>query len=73
MKCRFQYLGNDLEEVRGRTIHDDNTYVNLPLLPLPNVVLVPGQTIPLHVFPPSTIAMIQNVLDRDKTFGIVTM
>ena len=69
----FQYLGNDLEEVRGRVIHDDDTYVNLPLMPLQNVVLVPGQTIPLHVFPNHTVAMLRNVLDQDKTFGIVTV
>lgn len=68
-----QYLGNDLEEVRGRTIHEDDACVSLPLLPLPNVVLVPGQTLPLHVFPNNTVAMIRRVLDEDKTFGIVTV
>ncbi|XP_070192789.1 protein cereblon-like isoform X2 [Littorina saxatilis] len=66
------YLGDDLEEVRGRTVHEDNTVVTIPLLPLPGVVLVPGEVIPLHLFQQQLIAAIRRLADTDKTFGVVT-
>ncbi|XP_076469200.1 protein cereblon-like [Babylonia areolata] len=66
------YLGDDLEDVRGRTLHEDNAVVMLPLLPLPGVVLVPGQVIPLHLFQQQLIATIRHLADTDKTFGVVT-
>lgn len=65
------YLGNDLEEVRGRTIHDDESLITLPIIQLPGIVLIPGQTIPLHLFHQHTVAMIKGVVDTDKTFGVV--
>ncbi|KAK3103864.1 hypothetical protein FSP39_022508 [Pinctada imbricata] len=65
------YLGDDLEEVRGRTIHDEESKITLPIIQLPGVVLVPGQTIPLHLFHQHTVAMLKGVVDTDKTFGIV--
>ena len=68
----LQYLGDDLEEVRGRTVLEDDSYLELPLLSLPGVVLVPGQTLPLQLCQPSTVSMIRNLLDKDKTFGMVT-
>ncbi|KAL8602511.1 hypothetical protein ACOMHN_065383 [Nucella lapillus] len=66
------YLGNDLEDVRGRTVLEDNAVVMLPLLPLPGVVLVPGQVIPLHLFQQQLIATLRRLADTDKTFGVVT-
>ncbi|XP_014770294.1 protein cereblon isoform X1 [Octopus bimaculoides] len=66
------YLGEDLEEVRGRTIHDDEACISLPIITLPSVILVPGQTIPLHLFQSHTVAMMKNLLDKDKTFGVIT-
>ncbi len=69
----LQYLGNDLEEVRGRTVLEDDSSLELPLLSLPGVVLVPGQTLPLQLFQPNTVAMMRNLLDKDKTFGMVTV
>lgn len=66
------YLGEDLEEVRGRTIHDDEACITLPIITLPSVILVPGQTIPLHLFQSHTVAMMKNLLDKDKTFGVIT-
>jgi cereblon len=68
----MQYLGSDLEEVRGRTVHDDNAVVTVPLVPLPGVVLVPGQVIPLHLFQQHLIAALRRLADTDKTFGVVT-
>ncbi|GAB1601965.1 protein cereblon-like isoform X1 [Argonauta hians] len=66
------YLGEDLEDVRGRTIHDDEACISLPIITLPSVILVPGQTIPLHLFQYHTVAMMKNLLDKDKTFGVIT-
>ena len=68
----LQYLGDDLEDVRGRTIHEDDSIVTLPLLCLPGVMLCPGQTIPLQLFQPHIVAMMQRVRDDDKTFGLLT-
>ena len=71
--CRsVQYLGDDLEDVRGRTVHEDNMLVTVPLLPLPDVVLVPGQVIPLHIFQQQLVAMLRRLADADHTFGVVT-
>ncbi|XP_033122255.1 protein cereblon-like isoform X2 [Anneissia japonica] len=66
------YLGNDLEEYSGRTIHDDESYVSLPLMPITNVVLIPGQTIPLQLIEPRAISMMRHVLQKDRTFGVVS-
>ncbi|KAK2180255.1 hypothetical protein NP493_452g04005 [Ridgeia piscesae] len=70
--CQPLYLGDDLEELRGRTVHEDDSYISLPILSLPGVVLLPGQTLPLHLFQPSTVSMMSHVIEGDKTFGIVT-
>ncbi|XP_078678417.1 protein cereblon-like [Branchiostoma floridae x Branchiostoma belcheri] len=66
------YLGSDHEEYSGRTVLDDESYVNLPLLTLPSVVLIPGQTLPLQLFQPQTISMMRHVIQKDRTFGLVT-
>ncbi|KAL5014117.1 hypothetical protein ScPMuIL_008387 [Solemya velum] len=65
------YLGEDLEELRGRTILDENSQVMLPIVSLPGVVLIPGQIIPLSLFHQHTIAMIKSSVEADKTFGVV--
>ena len=44
--------------------------VELPLFPL-NVVLFPGQTLPLHIFEPRYRIMVQRCIDNDQPFGIV--
>ena len=76
VECEFclfslQYLGADLEDVQGRTIHDDDCHITLPVLSLPGVVLLPGQMLPLFLFQPSLVAMIKQVLDRDRTFAYI--
>ncbi len=44
--------------------------VELPLFPL-NVVLFPGQTLPLHIFEPRYRAMIQRCIEEDAPFGVL--
>ena len=47
-----QYLGEEMDEFSGRTYHEPGTHVILPLLTLPGLILVPGQTLPLNLFQP---------------------
>ncbi|PSN56203.1 Protein cereblon [Blattella germanica] len=65
------YLGEDLEELRGRTLLDDDSTQLLSLLPQPDVVLVPGQTLPLMVFYPPTVNMLRELVHNHGTFGVV--
>jgi len=45
--------------------------VELPLFPLPESVLFPGQPLPLHIFEPRYRIMINTVLDTDRRFGVL--
>lgn len=44
---------------------------NLPLFPLPEVVLFPGMNLPLHIFEDKYKEMISGCLENDKRFGVV--
>jgi len=69
---RHSYLGEG-REVAGRTILEDDVSISLPLLNQPGLALVPGQLLPLHLFHPSVISMIRNVIQTTKTFGVVSL
>nr|CAD7427466.1 unnamed protein product [Timema monikensis] len=71
LPLKHSYLGNDLEELQGRTMLDDDSIQTLALLPQPGVVLVPGQTLPLSVFYPPTVSMLRQSIATDRTFGVV--
>ncbi|CAN5229561.1 LON peptidase substrate-binding domain-containing protein [soil metagenome] len=43
----------------------------LPLFPLPEVVLFPDRPMPLHIFEPKYRLMVNTILDGDKSFGIL--
>ncbi|MBC7882192.1 MAG: LON peptidase substrate-binding domain-containing protein [Anaerolineae bacterium] len=43
----------------------------LPLFPLPDVVLFPGRPLPLHIFEPRYRMMMNTVLDTDQRFGVL--
>ena len=43
----------------------------LPLFPLPEVVLFPGRPLPLHIFEPRYRMMMNTVLDTDCRFGVL--
>ena len=46
--------------------------MDLPLFPL-HVVLFPGATLPLHIFEPRYRAMMEHVLARDRSFGVIAI
>jgi len=43
----------------------------LPLFPLPDVVLFPQEVLPLHIFEPRYRMMLQTVMAEDRRFGVV--
>ena len=43
----------------------------LPLFPLPDVVLFPRDVLPLHIFESRYRMMLQSVLENDRRFGVV--
>ena len=49
----------------------DYSVRELPLFPLPDVVLFPQQLLPLHIFESRYRMLLQSVLESDKRFGII--
>ncbi len=45
----------------------------LPLFPLPELVLFPGRHLPLHVFEPRYRIMMNTVLQSDRRFGVLML
>ena len=43
----------------------------LPLFPLPEVVLFPQEVLPLHIFESRYKMMLQSVLESDSMFGVI--
>ena len=47
--------------------------MEIPLFPLPNLVLFPHVLVPLHIFEERYKVMINNCIDRDEVFGVVLL
>jgi Lon protease-like protein len=45
----------------------------IPLFPLPNVVLFPATLLPLHIFEPRYRAMVRDALDGERMIGMVML
>ena len=45
----------------------------IPLFPLPNVVLFPSTLLPLHIFEPRYRAMVEDALDGERLIGMVML
>ena len=73
LPATHSYLGQNLEELRGRTILDDGIYMNLPLLVKESVMLFPGQTLPMTVFDAQTIDMLRTCIQNNRTLGVVSL
>ncbi|CAL8382287.1 unnamed protein product [Boreogadus saida] len=65
------YLGADMEEFHGRTVHDEDSCQTIPVLPHTAVMLLPGQTLPLQLFRPQEVSMMRSVIQRDRTFAVL--
>uniref|UniRef100_A0A8C4QNY1 Protein cereblon n=1 Tax=Eptatretus burgeri TaxID=7764 RepID=A0A8C4QNY1_EPTBU len=65
------YLGTDLEEFSGRTLLDEGSIQSLPVLCDTFLLLVPGQTLPLHLFRPREVTLIRGLVTKDRTFGVL--
>ncbi|XP_056109812.1 protein cereblon [Rhinichthys klamathensis goyatoka] len=65
------YLGLDMEEFHGRTLHDEDSVQNLPVLPHVALILIPGQTLPLQLFRPQEVSMFRNLISQDRTFAVL--
>lgn len=69
--CIVKYLGLDMEEFHGRTLHDEDSVQNLPVLPHVALILIPGQTLPLQLFRPQEVSMFRNLISQDRTFAVL--
>ena len=47
--------------------------MQLPLFPLPNLVLLPGMVVPLHIFEPRYRELLARVKDTEEPFGMLHM
>ncbi|XP_032723331.1 protein cereblon isoform X4 [Lontra canadensis] len=65
------YLGADMEEFHGRTLHDDDSCQVIPVLPQVMMILIPGQTLPLQLFRPQEVSMVRNLIQKDRTFAVL--
>ncbi|XP_051568613.1 protein cereblon isoform X2 [Myxocyprinus asiaticus] len=65
------YLGSDMEEFHGRTLHDEDSVQNLPVLPHVALILIPGQTLPLQLFRPQEVSMFRTLISQDRTFAVL--
>ncbi|XP_029288031.1 protein cereblon [Cottoperca gobio] len=65
------YLGLDMEEFHGRTVHDEDSCQTIPVLPHTAVMLVPGQTLPLQLFRPQEVSMMRSIIQKDRTFAVL--
>lgn len=75
LPIQHAYLGTDLAVLHGRTMLDEDAGIShwIPLYPQVDVVLVPGQTLPLAIFNTSTIQMIKQAMDGNRTFATICM
>ena len=68
---RHDYLGEG-REVRG--VGEVEDLVSLPLFSQMHISLMPGQTLPLHLFHPSLVSMMRTVLaSPSKAFGVISL
>ncbi|XP_052575557.1 protein cereblon isoform X2 [Peromyscus eremicus] len=65
------YLGADMEEFHGRTLHDDDSCQVIPVLPQVMMILIPGQTLPLQLSHPQEVSMVRNLIQKDRTFAVL--
>ncbi|KAI4488628.1 hypothetical protein M0802_011444 [Mischocyttarus mexicanus] len=73
LPASHSYLGNNLKELRGRTLLDDGIHKGLPLLVKHSIILFPGQTLPMKSENIEVIRMLQNCIQKDHIFGVICL
>ena len=58
-----------MEEVRGRTLLDENSIIEMPVVVQEGLICVPGQTLPLTISHPQIMAMMRQVIEGNHIFG----
>src|SRR6516225_798950 len=58
---------------RARTKNSSYELMEIPLFPLPNLVLFPNILVPLHIFEDRYKLMINGCIDRQEVFGLVLL
>lgn len=61
-----------MEEVRGRTMLEEGTIVEIPVIVQAGLISVPGQTLPLFVSHPHIVTMLRRVIEGNHIFGIIS-
>jgi hypothetical protein len=73
LPSQHNYLGEDLNELSGRVVLDETSFVTMPLLTLQGIVLVPGQVLPLQLQHPSIVSMMRKMLRSGAIPKIMTI
>lgn len=71
LPAQHSYLGNNLHELPGRVVLDEDSIINLPIISLSGVIMIPGQILPLELEHPTLINMMMGIINKDRTFGIL--
>jgi cereblon len=61
-----------MEEVRGRTLLDEDSIIEMPVVVQEGLICVPGQTLPLTISHPHIMAMMRRVIEGNHIFGILS-
>jgi hypothetical protein len=59
---------NDFDVAQQQTLSVPDV---IPIFPLPKVVLLPGEVLPLHVFEPRYTEMVRHAIDSHRVIGMV--
>ncbi|XP_063722743.1 protein cereblon-like isoform X2 [Symsagittifera roscoffensis] len=70
---RHQYLGDDMEVLAGRTVHEEKDVLVLPFMRQVAHVLLPKQSMPMYFNRQTDVALLRRVLSGDKTFVILPL
>ncbi|XP_067935534.1 protein cereblon-like isoform X2 [Watersipora subatra] len=71
MPSGHMYLGEDLEDVHGRTLFEEGAEVVLPAHSQFGIVLVPGQVMPLHLSDLDEVAMMRTAMEHQKAIAFL--
>lgn len=70
----FKYLGQELQETHGSTYFEEGSLVSMPIIPYLDIILFPGQILPMTMFYGDTLAAIfREAITKEKTIGIICL